>query len=146
MVPLVRLCLSLTHGTELPAGQLVDIWHVLRTHCPEACGAPAVCQWEVRHGIRQPLNRWQDTAWLNVHMSLWQWQSMTCVPNKWASESVSLLRGYKIRIGGLFSNRAQICRSTDFWVWLNYWHTWNWHTPVHVDSTDAWKVCLTKTL
>lgn len=27
---------------ELPARQLVDIWHVLCRQCPEVCGAPAV--------------------------------------------------------------------------------------------------------
>ncbi len=59
MACFVRVCLLLMPGPELPARQLVDIWHVSCRHCPEACGAPAVHQGEVRHGMRQPLNRWQ---------------------------------------------------------------------------------------
>lgn len=46
-------------GAGLPARQLVDIWLVSCRHFPEDCRAPAVHQGEVRHGMRQPLNRWQ---------------------------------------------------------------------------------------
>lgn len=42
---------------QLPARQLMNIWHISCGRCPKVFGAPAACQWVVRHGVRQPLNR-----------------------------------------------------------------------------------------
>lgn len=53
LVAVIHLCLSVMPGPILSARQLVHIWQVSCRQCPEAYGAPAVHQGEVRLGMRQ---------------------------------------------------------------------------------------------
>lgn len=146
-------------GPEWSAGQLVDIWHVSCRRSPEARGAPAVHQLEVRHAMRQPLNRWRRSAshcphvlttmaecsWAPQQVGVWGCRGDARSQSDWPHSEQQEYEGRYAHSGtpqfGLVSDTtvvwlfrwSNMCDSMHGTSWCQTAQCWilNWHTAVN---------------